>query len=276
MSVIRVCKDKDHPYVILNKQFLEDPNISLKLKGFLAYCLAKPDNWVFRIRQMASVLKEGKDALYSIIDEGIEQGYIQRDIQKKKGRFSGSNYTIYETRIQKNITVSGKSDAEPPDAKGKTLLSINRLSNERREEDAPPIFEFHNIKMPYEKYNALVKEFGKEAVMNVIQKLQDYSEMKAKKFKEYTDHAAVVRNWIKEDKNSERIPRGNVQENKETALKVKSSFPSQVRLNHIQITADGILFEYGYVYELIKFQDFYFHEKLISRLKKMGLEIMGI
>jgi hypothetical protein len=76
MTILRAQKDKENPYVLINKRFLEDQNISLKLKGFLAYCLSKPDNWKFSITYLIRVLKEGKDSIYSVINEGIENGYI--------------------------------------------------------------------------------------------------------------------------------------------------------------------------------------------------------
>src|SRR5271157_2736263 len=103
MTIFRVSKDKNNPYVMINKAFLEDPNISLKLKGFLAYCLSKPDDWKFHIRQMSKVLKEGKDTLYAIVNEGIEHGYIERIENKKKGIFDSFNIPMLNSFIYNGI-----------------------------------------------------------------------------------------------------------------------------------------------------------------------------
>lgn len=114
MSIFRVCK-QENPYVLLDKRFLEDPTISLRLKGFLAYCLSKPNDWQFHVRQMASVLKEGKTSLYSIIDEGIESGYIKRSEQQKDeaGRFGSTEYLIFEIK-QKADENKKFTDSTPP------------------------------------------------------------------------------------------------------------------------------------------------------------------
>ena len=127
MSIIRLAKHT-HDYVILNKLFLEDITISLRLKGFLAFCLSKPNDWHFHVRQLADVLKEGKDALYSIIDEGIEHGYISRETKKGcDGKFIESDYIVREVPIiQKQTSVSDFPDAVKPEKETPTLLSINQ------------------------------------------------------------------------------------------------------------------------------------------------------
>jgi hypothetical protein len=45
VAVFRIQKDKENPYVILNKQFLHEPILTAKAKGILAYLLSLPDDW---------------------------------------------------------------------------------------------------------------------------------------------------------------------------------------------------------------------------------------
>ena len=107
MSVIRLQKHTDK-YVILDKTFLEDQRISLKLKGFLAYCLSKPDHWEFRVLQLASVLKEGRDAIRSVIQEGEEYGYISSTQSKSAcGQFTERDYVVHELSIKKETPETG-------------------------------------------------------------------------------------------------------------------------------------------------------------------------
>ncbi len=47
MAVFRVIKDKENPYVMLNKYFVYDGRLSLKAKGLMSYFLSRPDNWEF-------------------------------------------------------------------------------------------------------------------------------------------------------------------------------------------------------------------------------------
>jgi hypothetical protein len=131
MSIIRLHKHNDN-YVVLNKSFLEDKNISLKLKGFLAYCLSKPDNWHFHVNQLTSVLKEGREAITSAIDEGIEFGYIEREQKKAAdGRFLSTDYVIYEVSIKKVLPQTGNPIAENVVTENPKLLKNNGNKNDR-------------------------------------------------------------------------------------------------------------------------------------------------
>ena len=96
--LIRTSKDKDHPYVMLNKTFLDDINLSLKAKGLLAYCMCKHDAWEFHIDHLVKVLKEGKDAIYAAFKELIQFGYcIRTQKRDSHGRMATSDYILFET-----------------------------------------------------------------------------------------------------------------------------------------------------------------------------------
>jgi len=207
MTIFRVKKDRENPYVMIHKGFLEDQSISLKLKGFLAYCLSKPDDWKFHARQLASVLKEGKAAVYSVIDEGIEQGYIERISQKKEGLFDGVEYVIYETKLKKSLPHPENQDTEDQRTETRTLLINNQPTNEKtkekeREEGAPPIptfFSDRRVKMDQAKYDKLVLEHGLEKIKKFIDRLDEYADINPRRFKQYACHAAVIRKWMREE-----------------------------------------------------------------------------
>ena len=44
-TIFRVAKNKDNPYVMIDKRPLENPSLSWKAKGVLAYLLSRPDDW---------------------------------------------------------------------------------------------------------------------------------------------------------------------------------------------------------------------------------------
>lgn len=94
---------------------------------------------------------------------------------------------------------------EPP-SQANNLLINNKYKNTKEEETLsrpPPIFSYKKVKMKREEYENLVKDFGEEKVKDYIERLDAYGEQKAKKFKEYTSHSAVIRTWIRKD--SEKI-----------------------------------------------------------------------
>ena len=52
MSIIRVSKNKNNPYFLMNNTGINDKNLSFKAKGVLAYLISKPDNWYINYRDL--------------------------------------------------------------------------------------------------------------------------------------------------------------------------------------------------------------------------------
>lgn len=139
--LVRTSKDKNNPYVMLHKGFLEDINLSLKAKGLLAYCMSKPDGWQFHVDQLVDSLKEGSEAIYSGLKELIEHGYCVRKQGKDvNSKFSKVDYVLYELPIQKILPQPGFPDAGVPDAglpeAGPYISVKNESSNIDDDDDA--------------------------------------------------------------------------------------------------------------------------------------------
>lgn len=131
---IRTQKDKNNPYVQIHKGFLEDPNLSLKAKGLLAYCMSKPDDWHFHVDQLTTVLKEGRVAIRAAFKELIEHGYCKRDQERTKGQFAGCDYILSETKIfKKSLPKAGFPHAGFPNAENQPLLKNKNISIPKRD-----------------------------------------------------------------------------------------------------------------------------------------------
>jgi len=65
-------------HVVLEKSMLEDPRLSFRAKGLLAYFLAHPEFDLSNKRQLASVSLEGLDALRTALKELEEAGYFRK------------------------------------------------------------------------------------------------------------------------------------------------------------------------------------------------------
>ena len=97
MGIFRVCKNKDNPYVMLNKGFLNDPNLSFREKGILAYLLSKPDDWKVYQKELEKASTEGRESIRAAIKNLLYSGYLKRHLRKgERGRFSGWDYEVYE------------------------------------------------------------------------------------------------------------------------------------------------------------------------------------
>lgn len=98
MSTIRVQKNKDNPYVSINKTALNDPNLSFKAKGIFAYLMSKPDDWKCQINDLRNNSSDGRDSIYSGLKELREHGYIiKRPIKNEKNIIEEWEEILFET-----------------------------------------------------------------------------------------------------------------------------------------------------------------------------------
>lgn len=97
MSIIRVKKDKNNPYLIMNKTSINDKRLSLKAKGLHCFLLSKPDNWYIDTRDIVSNNSNGRDSVLSSINELVKYGYMYKHrFRNNDGTFNSYNYLVYE------------------------------------------------------------------------------------------------------------------------------------------------------------------------------------
>ncbi|MBA7607710.1 hypothetical protein ES703_14876 [subsurface metagenome] len=135
MSIIRVSKDKNNPYFVMNKSGIDDPNLSLKAKGLLSYLISKPDGWYINYK---NIIKHCLNSVYSVrsaVAELLSQGYMERtQIRKNNGQFGYYDYIVYEkpllinTRKNRLSPHSGFPHTVEPHTVNHTLLS-NDIKN---------------------------------------------------------------------------------------------------------------------------------------------------
>ena len=104
MGVFRI--EKTGNYTVMSNYHLKDKSISLKAKGLLSQMLSLPDDWDYTLKGLASINKEGKDAIRSAIKELENAGYVyRRQRYDAKGQFSHNEYFVFEypDKIQKHI-----------------------------------------------------------------------------------------------------------------------------------------------------------------------------
>ena len=95
MAVFRVERTRD--YTVMCNHHLKDSNLSLKAKGLLSMMLSLPDEWNYTTRGLATICKEGVDAIGKTLKELELAGYIiRRQLRGKDGRISDTEYTIFE------------------------------------------------------------------------------------------------------------------------------------------------------------------------------------
>jgi len=109
-NIYRVFKNKNNPYVMIDKHFFENPNLSAKAKGILGYLLSKPDNWIARLSDIVKHMKDGEKSIRSGIKELIQQRYLQRFQVRKNNKIHHIEIRIFERplaeeQLIKSITI---------------------------------------------------------------------------------------------------------------------------------------------------------------------------
>ena len=117
MAIYRIHKEDN--FVIIDKAFLLNEEISLKAKGLLALLLSYPDNWQFYKAEIVQHTTDKENSLNSGLKELIENGYIVRKQRKdENGKFEGYEYHVYE-----------KPSTEKPSTEKPILLNNKNTKN---------------------------------------------------------------------------------------------------------------------------------------------------
>lgn len=95
MAIYRV--NKTRGYTVMANHHLRDKTLSLKSVGLLSKMLSFNDGWKFSTKGLASICKEGPDAILAALRELEQHGYLVRHrIRDSKGRMCDTVFEIYE------------------------------------------------------------------------------------------------------------------------------------------------------------------------------------
>lgn len=98
MSTFRIQKNRENPYVMLDKFSVNDSGLSWKAKGLLAYLLSKPDDWVVKEHDLVAHAKDGRASMRAGLEELIQAGYLVKYGRRRddKGRLYENEYQVFE------------------------------------------------------------------------------------------------------------------------------------------------------------------------------------
>lgn len=95
-TILRVEKNKDNPFVMIDRRTIENPALSWRAKGMLAYLLSRPDDWVVRLGDLVKRSSDGTHTVRAALHELMEAGHIRKDTVRENGRIKQWVYTVYE------------------------------------------------------------------------------------------------------------------------------------------------------------------------------------
>lgn len=98
-TIFRVVKDKNNPYVMIDKRPIENTKLSWKAKGILAYLLSRPDDWQIRVYDLINRSPDGAYAVRAAVRELIQAGHIERIYERENGRVKRVVLVCYENSL---------------------------------------------------------------------------------------------------------------------------------------------------------------------------------
>lgn len=96
-TIIRVEKNKDNPFVMIDRRPLEKPYMSWKAKGLLAYLLSRPDNWSINFGDLVKRSTDGEYATRAAAKELQDTGHLEvKRHTNEKGQVIQYEYIVHE------------------------------------------------------------------------------------------------------------------------------------------------------------------------------------
>jgi len=123
MAIIR--NKRETNFVVFDKGFLQNKDLSAKAKGLLAYLLTLPPDWRVLTKEITAHFSDGEHSIRTTFKELIAHGYIvYQQARNEKGVFQKAEYHVYNVP-QASSPDSNHPDCENLDPENHNLLSIN-------------------------------------------------------------------------------------------------------------------------------------------------------
>ena len=175
MAVYRVQRTRD--YTVMSNYHLKDKGLTLKSKGLLSMILSLPEEWNYTTRGLASICKEGVDAIGSALKELETAGYIvRRQLRGANGRITDTEYIIYEQPQPKKPDVVSP-DTENPDMVGPDMEKPAELNIEKSNTEKTITYGSSTDSIPFREPAAaqLPERKGRDAMS--VSEMENYRDL---------------------------------------------------------------------------------------------------
>lgn len=123
-TIFRTEKNADNPFVMIDRRPVENPMLSWRAKGILAYLISRPDNWIVRLGDLVKRSTDGLYAVRAALKELTEAGHITRFEERDNGKFKQYVLLVHELPVTRPPT--NLSQAVKPQAVNHTLNDTER------------------------------------------------------------------------------------------------------------------------------------------------------
>lgn len=266
---------------VIPSAILLNENIELTAVKLFAFIkgLTKLHGYCYATNEyLAQLMKSTSRAVQNWLVQLKKEGYV--DIETEKNGIHWQRRIYISDRFKKSLRrepqfTPPRTTVHPPMNHGspitKDYSNEDNLKGEEASPPTPPLFSHKRVRMDLEKMQQLEKDFGKEKVMTMVERLDEYADINPKRFKQYACHGAVIRKWIREDQEKGGTQTSGLTGNKEWARKLVQ----KLNRSDIELSAESIVFvNHGAGLPIsFLFKDHGFKDQVEGRLRKMGLTV---
>ena len=139
-TIYRVVKNKDNPFVMIDRRPIDNPKLSYKAKGILTYLMSRPDGWEVSVADLIKHATDGEGGVRSGLKELKLAGHMKYTVSRKQGRITGWLIEVFEVPISPDCQFQDveKPQVEKQDVENRTqVLSILSSTdiNHKNEDD---------------------------------------------------------------------------------------------------------------------------------------------
>ena len=173
-NIVRVQKNKDNPYVVINKSCLNDDNLTWAAKGLHSYLLSLPDNWEIYVNELVNHTSAGRDHTYRVVNELLEHGYMEKVQYRCEGKVLGLSYTVFEVSTGEDNTKAKISNITLNDNGEIVDITSIEPNTESTETDMP---DTDSTTLLNNNNNKIITELSNDSVVVVSEKETKLLEM---------------------------------------------------------------------------------------------------
>ena len=140
----KIRKQYQRGFTTLDNTPLNDEHLTWKAKGLFAYLWSKPDDWDYRVTEVAKHAVDGIGSTSTGVNELEKAGYLKRTQKNENGVFGDSVWTLSEKPIFKNPIAenpitdnasTGKPYTENPQLLNTDLLNTDKTNKRETKKD---------------------------------------------------------------------------------------------------------------------------------------------
>lgn len=115
-TIFRRAKDRENPYVMIDRTFFENTELSWKAKGLMGYLLSRPNDWTVIQADLVNRSTDGVHATRAGIAELLKAGYLTRHtIRNPDGTIKEHEIQVHEIPVpSEQRTIPRKNKSRPP------------------------------------------------------------------------------------------------------------------------------------------------------------------